>query len=60
MMWKVLLFCCRIYVKRVKKFPQFAVNPRLDKKSLHIAMAKSFQLLKEAGMNAPGVERSGS
>lgn len=47
----------RIYVKKIIKFPQYQVDPTLDKKSLHAAMAKAFQMLKETGLSASGIER---
>lgn len=46
----------RIYIKKVKKFPDFAVDMTLDKKSLKISMDKSFQDLKSADL-AIGQER---
>ena len=48
----------RIYIKKVKKFIGFAVDPNLDRKQLKAAMDQAFQALKECGMDSHGEERS--
>ncbi|KAK6168617.1 hypothetical protein SNE40_019814 [Patella caerulea] len=48
----------RIYVKKVRKFPEFAVDfLYLDKKSLKAAMDRAFQELKQRGIEGLGQER---
>ncbi|ESO85027.1 hypothetical protein LOTGIDRAFT_236047 [Lottia gigantea] len=48
----------RIYVKKVKKFPEYYVEfERLDKKSLKYAMDRAFQELKQRGFDQIGQER---
>ncbi|XP_022238317.1 calcium-responsive transcription factor-like [Limulus polyphemus] len=47
----------RIYIKKVKKFPEYKVDPNLEKKSLHVAMEKAFVELKAAGIDGHGEER---
>ncbi|XP_071113137.1 calcium-responsive transcription factor-like [Haliotis cracherodii] len=47
----------RIYIKKVRKFPEFYVSTTLDKKSLKIAMDKAFQDLKDRGVDGWGQER---
>ena len=41
----------------MRKFPEFGVDINIDKKTLKIAMDKSFQMLKERGTEAFGQER---
>ncbi|XP_041352551.1 calcium-responsive transcription factor-like [Gigantopelta aegis] len=40
----------RIYIKKVKKFPDYAVDVNVDKRTLKGAMDKAFQELKERGI----------
>ncbi|XP_076323768.1 uncharacterized protein LOC143232343 isoform X3 [Tachypleus tridentatus] len=47
----------RIYIKKVKKFPEYKVDPNLEKKSLHVAMEKAFVELKAVGIDGHGEER---
>ena len=47
----------RIYIKKVKKFPEFAVDIHMDKKTLKLAMDKAFQMLKDQGIENHGQER---
>ncbi|KAL3884171.1 hypothetical protein ACJMK2_030391 [Sinanodonta woodiana] len=47
----------RIYIKKVRKFPEFAVDMDLDKKSLKNAMDKAFHELKQHGLDSIGQER---
>ncbi|XP_064594402.1 calcium-responsive transcription factor-like [Liolophura sinensis] len=47
----------RIYIKKVKKFLQFAVDPNQEKKLLKTAMDKSFQALRGRLLDVPGQER---
>ncbi|XP_061167504.1 calcium-responsive transcription factor-like [Saccostrea echinata] len=46
----------RIYIKKVKKFPEFAVDFNQDKKSLKAAMDNAFHQLKVLGTNDIGKE----
>ncbi|XP_022289043.2 calcium-responsive transcription factor-like isoform X1 [Crassostrea virginica] len=46
----------RIYIKKVKKFPEFAVDVNQDKKSLKTAMDNAFHQLKVLGTNEIGKE----
>ena len=52
---KIMNFC-RIYIKKVKKFPEFAVDVNQDKKSLKTAMDNAFHQLKVLGTNEIGKE----
>ncbi|XP_033629584.1 calcium-responsive transcription factor-like [Asterias rubens] len=50
----------RIYVKKVRKFPDFQVDtsPEIDKMTVKRNMDKVFQIMKEVGVDEiPGVER---
>ncbi|KAK7108703.1 calcium-responsive transcription factor-like [Littorina saxatilis] len=47
----------RIYIKRVRKFPEYAVDLRQDKKVLRMAMDKAFHELRERRLEGMGVER---
>lgn len=47
----------RIYIKKVKKFPEFAVDINMDRKALKITMDKAFSDLKEHGFQGIGQER---
>ncbi|KAL5010254.1 hypothetical protein ScPMuIL_012559 [Solemya velum] len=47
----------RIYIKKVKKFPEFAVDVNLDKKTMKLDMDKAFQQLKASGIDRHGQER---
>ncbi|XP_076445507.1 calcium-responsive transcription factor-like [Babylonia areolata] len=48
----------RIYIKRVRKFPEYAVDLRQDKKALRSAMDKAFHELREQRVESwPGSER---
>lgn len=47
----------RIYIKKVKKFPQYAVDLSIDKKTLKLAMDKAFHELKQRGFDDIGQER---
>ncbi|CAH1799426.1 unnamed protein product [Owenia fusiformis] len=40
----------RIYIKKARKFPEFAVNINIDKKALKYAMDKAFMELKQNGI----------
>ena len=48
----------RIYIKKVKKFPEFAVDINQDKKMLRFAMDRAFAMLREKGVEHGGQERS--
>ncbi|CAC5415222.1 CARF [Mytilus coruscus] len=50
----------RIYVKRVKKFPEFSVDLNLDKKTLKMEIDRAFHELKQTGFNGFGQERESS
>ncbi|KAK7480199.1 hypothetical protein BaRGS_00028584 [Batillaria attramentaria] len=47
----------RIYIKKVRKFPEYAVDLRQDKKLLRIAMDKAFHELRERQLDGWGQER---
>ncbi|BFZ24855.1 hypothetical protein BsWGS_27894 [Bradybaena similaris] len=47
----------RIYIKKVRKFPSYAVNLNMDKKSIRLAMDKAFHELREQGLDSWGEER---
>ena len=47
----------RIYIKKVRKFPTYAVKLDQDKKSIRLAMDKAFHELREQGLDAWGEER---
>ncbi|XP_067129180.1 calcium-responsive transcription factor-like isoform X2 [Centruroides vittatus] len=47
----------RIYIKKVRKFPEYQVNLTLDKKSLRAAMEKAFLDLKSSGFEGHGEDR---
>ncbi|XP_036369822.1 calcium-responsive transcription factor-like isoform X1 [Octopus sinensis] len=47
----------RIYIKKVKKFPEFTVDLMQDKRSLKISMDKRFQELKSSCLENIGQER---
>lgn len=47
----------RIYVKKVRKFPQYAVPMRSDRKYVRMAMDRSFQELKAVGLQTHGEDR---
>ncbi|GFR66672.1 calcium-responsive transcription factor-like [Elysia marginata] len=47
----------RIYIKKVRKFPAYAVKLDQDKKSIRLAMDKAFHELREQGLDAWGEER---
>ncbi|KAJ8314459.1 hypothetical protein KUTeg_006609 [Tegillarca granosa] len=49
---------CQIYIKKVKKFPEYAVDLNIDKKSLKTAMDKAFHELKHRGTDGIGQERT--
>ena len=51
------IFSIRIYVKRVKKFPEYTVDLTQDKKNLKIEMDRAFHELKQNGFNGIGQER---
>ena len=45
-------------MKKVRKFPEFAVDLNMDKKSLKLAMDKSFHMLKgKTNLERMGQER---
>lgn len=50
----------RIYIKKVRKFPNYSVDLQQDKKSLRMAMDKAFHELRERRLDAWGQERSAS
>ncbi|XP_005110820.1 calcium-responsive transcription factor [Aplysia californica] len=47
----------RIYIKKVRKFPAYAVDLTMDKKSIRLAMDKAFLELREQGLDSWGEER---
>ncbi|XP_025098568.1 calcium-responsive transcription factor-like isoform X1 [Pomacea canaliculata] len=47
----------RIYIKKVRKFPNYSVDLQQDKKSLRMAMDKAFHELRERRLDAWGQER---
>ena len=47
----------RIYIKKVKKFPEYAVDTLADKKIMKLAMDKAFHELKQRGFEGIGQER---
>ncbi|RUS75636.1 hypothetical protein EGW08_016607 [Elysia chlorotica] len=47
----------RIYIKKVRKFPTYAVKLDQDKKNIRLAMDKAFHELREQGLDAWGEER---
>ena len=51
------MFWSRIYIKKVRKFPSYAVDLSLDKKSVRMEMDKAFHELREQGLDAWGQER---
>ena len=53
------LFLVRIYIKKVKKFPEYAVDVSLEKKQMKVAMDKAFMILRNEGINYGGQERYG-
>jgi len=49
--------CRRIYIKRVTKFPHYAVDLKMDKKNLKASMDTAFQALKDKTHKVLGHER---
>lgn len=47
----------RVYVKKVRKFPEFAVDCELDKKQLKAAMDQAFHSLRENNLDKMGEDR---
>ena len=56
----LLIFLCflnRIYIKKVRKFPEYGVDINMDKRSLKNAMDKAFHELKSVKLDSIGQER---
>jgi len=49
--------CSRIYIKKVRKFPEYKIDSNLDKRSAKIAMDKAFHKLKQQNIEKLGQER---
>ncbi|XP_064628152.1 calcium-responsive transcription factor-like [Lineus longissimus] len=47
----------RIYIKKVRKYPEYQVHVNLDKKAMKSAMDKAFQDIKQVGLDNVGMER---
>ena len=47
----------RIYIKKVRKFPEYAVDVNMDKRGLKNAMDKAFHELKSVRLESIGQER---
>ena len=47
----------RIYIKKVRKFPEYAVDIHMEKRGLKNAMDKAFHELKSAKLDVIGQER---
>ncbi|XP_052236823.1 calcium-responsive transcription factor-like isoform X2 [Dreissena polymorpha] len=47
----------RIYIKKVRKFPEFRIDPNLDKRAAKIAMDKAFHALKQQNIDKIGQDR---
>ena len=50
-------FLDRIYIKKVRKFPEYAVDITMDKRGLKNAMDKAFHELKSVKLDMIGQER---
>lgn len=50
-------FFARIYIKKVRKFPEFSVDSEMDKKQLKAAMDDAFHSLKESNVEKMGEDR---
>jgi len=57
-MYVCLLCCCRIYVKKVRKFLDCAVDISVDKKQLKVEMDRAFQSIKDCYTERLGHDRS--
>ena len=53
-----VLCCCRIYVKKVRKFLDCAVDITVDKKQLKLNMDHAFQSIKDCYTERVGHDRS--
>jgi len=53
-----MLYCCRIYVKKVRKFLDCAVDITVDKKQLKLEMDRAFQSIKDCYADRLGHDRS--
>lgn len=53
-----MLYCCRIYVKKVRKFLDCAVDITVDKKQLKVDMDRAFQSIKDCYTLRVGHDRS--
>lgn len=47
----------RIYIKKVRKFPEYKIDPGLDKKVMKSAMDKAFHALKQQNIEKIGQDR---
>ncbi|KAL4232759.1 hypothetical protein ACF0H5_007447 [Mactra antiquata] len=47
----------RIYIKKVRKFPEFKIDTSLDKKAMKISMDKAFHCLKQQNVDKIGQDR---
>ncbi|XP_052807194.1 calcium-responsive transcription factor-like isoform X1 [Mya arenaria] len=47
----------RIYIKKVRKFPEFKIDPNMDKRSAKVAMDKAFHKLKQHNLEKIGQDR---
>ena len=56
----MVLPCCRIYIKKVRKFPEYRVptDPKVDKKVVRQEQEKAFSSLRKTLRDAGGVLRS--
>jgi len=52
------LWCCSIYVKKVRKFVDCAIDITVDKKQLKIDMDRAFQSIKDCYADRLGHDRS--
>jgi len=50
-------YCCRIYVKKVRKFVDCAVDTTADKKQLKVDMDRAFQSIKDCYLDKLGHDR---
>ena len=47
----------RIYIKKVRKFPEYKIDVNLDKKVMKSAMDKAFHALKQQNIEKIGQDR---
>lgn len=59
-MGNVSVVCFRIYIKKVRKFPEFRVctEPTADRKTVRQEQEKAFQSLKNQNLETGGLIRS--